>query len=490
MTAKVLIIGIDALDSTTISKHIHHLPNFQKLINSTGCAQFDGVFPPDSPTSWGSIYTGLNPAKHGIVLFVDPLKRVSKMVSKDVDDHTIHGKTFWDIASKAGKKVCILPHLLGYPVWPVNGIMIGRSGVTQSVEAYPEDIKQKINLSDFRWAVDLFPGNDREKYIQLTKDQIAREREFALNLYKNNEFDIFFISFGELDPIQYSFWNYYDEKDPTYPGNNPYKNLIPEFYKIYDDIIGDFWSCSPEGISIIVVSDHGIGSRPVKLFNINEWLRQNNYLKLKTQTNRKTNIIVKLKKSLVNVIDKYNLGNIATFGLRRIPQLKDWFVSNKHINWDDSIAYLTDQSGIKNYPYGGIMVKKIPSMDYDTTRRTIIEGLKKIEDPDSGKRIFNWIYTREEIYEGEFLETYPDILFELDASFGAGTTVPDNLFGQSVSHNIAPGCHKQHHATFLIHSDKAVRKEKITLMDVTPTILHLLSLKTGEYSFDGESIFE
>jgi len=127
--SRLVVIGIDALDSKTLSSLKDRLPNFRKLMDSGPQVEFDGVFPPDSPTSWASIFTGLNPANHGIVLFVDPLRRVSTMITKDVDDQTIRGKTFWDIAGRAGKKVCIIPHLLGYPPWDVNGVMIGRSGI-------------------------------------------------------------------------------------------------------------------------------------------------------------------------------------------------------------------------------------------------------------------------------------------------------------------------------------------------------------------------
>ena len=493
MSTKILVIGIDALDSTTILKHIDVLPNFKKLLKSTGNIKFDGVFPPDSPTSWASIYTGLDPAKHGIVLFVDPLKRVSKMVSRDVDDHTIHGKTFWDIAGKSGKKVCILPHLLGYPVWPVNGIMIGRSGVNQEVQVYPNELSSHLDISKFKWSVDLFPGKNKDKYIELTKYQITREKEFAHDLLKKDEFDIFFVSFGELDSIQYSFWNFYDQDDPAYPGTNRYSRLIPEFYILYDRIIGELWEAAGPDAIVVVVSDHGIGSRPVKLFNVNEFLRREGYLVLKNTKSKLSSIsrLEKLKKGLISYVDRYNLGNLAATGLRYFPQSKDWIISSNHINWDECRAYLTDQSGIKNYPYGGIIVNRNPPESYDSIRNALIQKFMEVRDPETGLPIFNWIYKREDLYNGEFIENYPELIFELNESYGAGTSVPDELFDRSVSHNIAPGCHKQHHATFLIFNpgNKKLTKEKMTLMDVTPTLLELLDINSGEYYFDGKNIF-
>jgi predicted AlkP superfamily phosphohydrolase/phosphomutase len=492
---KVLVIGIDALDSVTLSKLYPHLQNFRKLKENTPNINFDGVFPPDSPTSWGSIYTGLNPAKHGIVLFTDPLQRVNKMISNDVDDSTIHRRTFWDIAGKMGKKVCILPHLLGYPAWQVNGIMIGRSGVTKDVQVFPQEISKKHDLSQFKWALDLFPGRDKKKYIETARDQILREMNFSLEILKNNEWDLFFVSFGELDTIQYSFWNYYDEMDPSYPGNNQYENVIIDFYKIYDDVIGKFLSSIDPETIVIIVSDHGIGSRPVKLININELFRRKSFLTLKNEPKKESNsvpLIIQLKRYLLKTIDKYDLGNMAAIALRMLPKGKDWFIASNHIDWENSMAYLTDQSGIKNYPYGGIVIKRNIKMGYEELRNIIIKEILQFNDPVTGENIVKWICKREELYEGEYIDRYPDIIFELRDDYGAGTTTPAQLFDKSLSHNIAPGCHKQHHSTFLISgvNNRILSKNDMNLMDVTPTILDLLGIDWENRNFDGKSIFK
>jgi predicted AlkP superfamily phosphohydrolase/phosphomutase len=488
---KILIIGIDALDSETITKHISDLPNFRKLVSETGEINFDGVFPPDSPTSWGSIYTGLNPAKHGIVLFVDPLKRVSKMITKDVDDRAIHGKTFWDLASAHGKKVCILPHLLGYPVWPVNGVMIGRSGVSGDIQIYPPEKAETYDISKFKWNLGLFPGRNKKKYIELTKEQIRKEMEFGLKMLKNTNWDLFFISFGELDSIQYSFWNYYDKEDPSYPGKNSYETLIPEFYKLYDDLIGKFMSIAGQETITVVVSDHGIGSRPVKLININELLCRNGFLKLKSKEKKGLSatqrFIQSSKRTILKTVSKHDLGNIAAAIIRLFPKGKEWFISSDHVDWNNTLAYLSDQSGIKNYPYGGITVLK--NKNYEEIRDTIIKELSGIKDPTTGEKIANWVCKREDLYSGEYIENYPDIVFDLKEDYGAGTSVPANLFDESLSHSIVPGCHKQHNATFLISENYEKKEHNMTLIDFAPTVLGIIGVDTAKYEFDGKDIF-
>jgi len=83
MTKKILIIGIDSMDSELVHKFIEDLPNIRRLMENSPNIKFEGVFPPDSPTSWASIYTGLNPAKHGVLLFVDPLEKTGKLLKDE-----------------------------------------------------------------------------------------------------------------------------------------------------------------------------------------------------------------------------------------------------------------------------------------------------------------------------------------------------------------------------------------------------------------------
>ena len=199
--------------------------------------------------------------------------------------------------------------------------------------------------------------------------------------------------------------------------------LFRRFYKLYDNLIREFTSSLDSKTIVIVVSDHGIGSRPVKLININELLRRNNLLLLKKfprNENTFQNHMTKIKKSLLRIIDQNDLGNIAAIALRIFPKGKEWFISSDHIDWENSCAYLTDQSGIKNYPYGGIKIILNHMTNYEEIRDQIIKELSAVRDPITDEGIVKWICRREQLYSGEYLDRYPDLLFELHEKFGAG----------------------------------------------------------------------
>ena len=100
--ARVLILGIDALDCELIREFAAELPNISRLRQRAVQLKVRSTFPPDSDTAWATIMTGLNPAHHGIVRFIDPLEKTYQIHNQAVDNEILHGKTFWDVAESSG----------------------------------------------------------------------------------------------------------------------------------------------------------------------------------------------------------------------------------------------------------------------------------------------------------------------------------------------------------------------------------------------------
>lgn len=485
--ARVAVIGIDALDSSTIHQLGAALPTFRSMAEENPGLSCDGVFPPDSPTSWATIFTGVNPAKHGIVLFLDPLARVSRMIQQDVDDTSMRGRTVWDIAGREGRRVCVALHLLGYPVWAVNGIMVGRSGVSPDVQVYPDEAFDRVNADRFKWDLNLFPGRNKRRFLEDARHQIEAEAEVVGRLLHHEKWDLFVGSFGELDIIQYAFWNYFDKSDPTYRAASSYSQVIPDFYELFDRLVGRLFSGVPDDVVKIVVSDHGIGSRPKSTLNVNELLRRQGLLTTRHQSSGATDSsrtpvvsLLRLRRALVRFVDEFDLGNVGALVLKSFPSLKEVLVAGQNVDYRASRAYLTDQSGIKVYPYGGIVVREdlMTRSEYHEVCARIIEAMRAVEGTGALGPPVVWIRRREDLYTGEKIDRYPSLLFELREDLGASGETPGPLFGTASAHNVVPGCHKQHHATFLASglAGRTFSRRAITLTDVTPTILDLLGI--------------
>lgn len=478
---RIILIGIDGLDHELISKFKDDLPNFQKLMESFNI-RMTSVFPPDSPTAWTSIYTGKNPAEHGVVSFKDPFKSTKH---GEYLGNDISGKTFWDRASAAGKKVCILfPHM-GYPVWPVNGVMVGRTTEVDikkfDIQSHPPEL-----ISDFDHEI-LKPMTsypiDLGDIIEPTKKLILNEVNFGMKLFDEFEWDLYFYYSSSLDNIEHLFWMYYDKKDPYHDANNPYRDVIPEFYRFYDEnVIGKFLEVKDEETVLIVLSDHGHAMRPPRVININEVLRRRNLLRVKSETSKafNQNFFNSIKKWILSTIDNHRfVGKLASKILRMFPSALNLYLKTTPIDPDTTLAYLSDPSGgIKAYSYAGIKINnELVNEKYEDLREDIIKILLSLKDPKSKQNIIEWAIKREELYKGRNLNKYPDIVFKLKNDWGVGWDVNESLYSKSRSHKLHSGNHRADTAVFLCSDPTLNLKNDMTLMDVAPTILKILGMQ-------------
>jgi predicted AlkP superfamily phosphohydrolase/phosphomutase len=483
--SKVMILGIDGLDSLLLSKFEKDLPNFRKLKENSPDVKMKSVFPPDSPTAWTSIYTGKNPAEHGVILFKDPFTptKVCEYLGTDIS-----GKTFWDVAGSVGRKVCVVfPHL-GYPVWPVNGVMVGRTTEVDvrefDIQTYPAALSEKYDMSGLK-PMTSYPLNIGD-VIKPTKELILNETKLGVKLLEDIDWDLYFIYFSSIDNIEHLFWMYYDENDPEHQKDNPYKNVIPEFYKFYDEhVIGKFLQYLDSDTTLIVLSDHGHAMRPAKVVNVNEMLRKNGFLQSKISDEKKMmdrHYLLELsKKNVASIINKYRLvGKMASKFLSLFPKSLSAYTNMTPIDRENTIAYLSDPSGgLKAYSYAGIRIKKDKGgEEYKKICTEIIDLLSGIKDPNTSEDLLEWACMREEVYNGGQLFKYPDILFKLKDDWGVGWEINEELFGKSLSHRIHSGNHRQETAVFLMCGNNNVNNNKnMTLMDIAPTVLDLLGVR-------------
>lgn len=481
--SKVIVIGIDGLDSVLLTNFKNDLPNFEKLKESSHNIKLKSVFPPDSPTAWTSIYTGMNPAEHGIISFKDPATefKVCDYLGTDIS-----GKTFWDKAGNAGKKVCVVfPHL-GYPVWPVNGVMIGRTSEVDirefEIQTYPSSLSEKYNLSDLK-PMSSYPINIGD-IMKPTKDLIINEVNLGLKLLNEVDWDLYFIYFSSLDNIEHLFWMYYDSKDPEYKEGNPYKDVIRDFYKFYDkEVIGKFLEFVDSNTTLIVLSDHGHAMRPSNVVNINEILRREGLLKSKTDNGSKINLkqqlLGNLKNNGLKLINNYRIaGKVTSKILSFFPKSASVFYYINPIDIEKTRAYISDPSGgLKAYSYAGIKLNpNIVSNEYEEVREEVIELISYVEDPITSENIVEWVLKREEVYNGEYLDKYPDILFKLKDDWGVGWEINKDIYTVSHSHKLHSGNHRQKSAVFLAKNLNLEIKNSIELMDIDSIVMSILGI--------------
>jgi predicted AlkP superfamily phosphohydrolase/phosphomutase len=417
-------------------------------------APLESTMPPDSIPAWVTIYTGMQPWQHGVVDSMDYLD--IRGGGRALDTGILIGKTFWDIASAAGKRVCVINPLLAYPVWPVNGVMVnGPVFITGEAQAYPPEIMDKYAIPELGGMTD-FPGKrDLAGFLERT-DQVTRDQaRFGLELMALEDWDVFFLCFLTLDRVMHFLWRYTDPGDPTYPGPNPLEDSIKDFFRMFDSVVGDFMArLSPEQ-ALLIVSDHGHGMRPVRAFYANELLRTEGLLKTRSGGVPGVNpvaLVEKAKNAFLRIMHRLDLEDQVYRIASLIPkekrkQLKS---SSYAVERDTSAAWVSEVGG--GTSFGGIEINRAllgeDDKAYENLRDRLVDLVGSARG-DDGEPVARWVKRREEVFTGQNIEKYPDVIFDLRDEYGVDRTVFCGTLGMSSTHKKVSGGHSKYGALML-----------------------------------------
>jgi predicted AlkP superfamily phosphohydrolase/phosphomutase len=479
--SKLVILGIDALDAALLRRWKADLPNFARIMDKGYFAPLESTQPPDSIPAWVTIYTGMQPWEHGVVDSVDYMD--IKGGTRALDTAILKGKTFWDVAGSAGKRVCVINPLLAYPVWPVNGVMVnGPVFITGETQAFPPEIATEYVLPELGGMVD-FPGRkDLAGFIERTERVTRDQADFGMKLLALEEWDVFFLCFLTLDRVMHFLWRYSDPDDPTYPGENPYVSAIKDFFVLFDSLVGDFMNRLSPDQALMIVSDHGHGMRPTKALYINELLRKEGLLKTregKVPGVSPVALIEKTKTAFLRAMHRLDLEDWVYRIAALIPKdkRKSLKTSSYAVIKETSLAWVSDTGG--GTSFGGIEINANlcarASADYEPLRDRLIDMLSALED-GSGHRIIDWVKRREEIFEGKNVEKYPDVVFELREDFGVDRTLFSGITGRSTTHKKVSGGHSKYGTFMLFNSGHTPSGQELHITSVFESVQKILGL--------------
>ena len=254
----MLFVGLDGADFDVVSNLLKsgRLPNLEWLAGTF--LRLTPTVPPHTAPSWTSMFTGLNPGKHGVFYFYH-LK-----TGRLINSSQIPVPYLWELAGRAGIKSVVANVPLTYPVRKLNGIMISGMHAHQAsrFSVYPESLVGSIGqewpfeggeIGDiFRAPAD--PSGNYERYLS---DDERRAGLFG-TLLRENSWDFGCIVLTALDRVAHPFW---DTGAATQAGCN---RLIEDAYVRIDAAVGGLLDIAEEqGAVVFVASDHGFEGKDV-----------------------------------------------------------------------------------------------------------------------------------------------------------------------------------------------------------------------------------
>ena len=434
----VFIIGIDGLETDILNQYINELPNFKKIRDKGTLNKINSVYPADSVPAWLTIYTGLDPAVHGIIRGKDYIESVEDFEKRN--NFKLEGSTFWDKLTVENKKCLILNPFLAYPSWPINGVMVsGPAFIEGKISKHPENVlcdesayggyKAIAKLSELQ--ADMAGALKDTKNLWHDYNRLLTEDNYNLS----------FVLFTTLDRIQHYTWRFYDTNDPLFEKHEILSGIIFNALKIFDYQIGELMDKMTPADNLIIISDHGFGQRPYKLVNFNELLRQNGLLKLKGG-NEKVNIKLKqrIRNTTIKILSKLRILDIASVMLRKAKYFDKYKKSDFLIDKIASKCYVDEHFSGKK-PYCGFNFGDNVKKGSQEEKIEILNKIKNIIQTTPGLPNPKWIKFNYEVYQGKYSDRFPDICMEIPKEYGVEFELFGQLITKSVTHFKISGGH-------------------------------------------------
>jgi predicted AlkP superfamily phosphohydrolase/phosphomutase len=428
---RVLVIGPDGTPLSLISRLIAEgeLPNFARIFGAGSVRPMTSAIPSVSSVAWSSFMTGQNPGKHGIYGFLD---RVPNSYDTYIpNSRAMRSETLWEILSRHGKRVVVMNVPVTYPPRQVNGVLVGGFLSPKLEKAtYPPQVGQQLKEMGYRLDVDPWQAReDRDKFLEdlyYTLDQ----REKAMSFFMETEdWDFFMLQIMETDRLHHFLWEPMEQRDEKY---------APAFLKLYhmmDALLGRLYDQLSGDTTLVVMSDHGFTAMKKEVY-INRWLQDRGWLSFKKDP----------------------------------PEsLKDIRADSKAYSMDPGRIFINLRG---REPEGSVDAGE----EYEALRRELADSLCELRDPDSGEPMIERVYRREEIYSGQCYDQAPDLVamprrgYDLKGSIKKGVLTDKGVIN---------GAHTYDDAMIYIQGHE-IGKHEAAIVDVMPTILHLMDVPIPE----------
>lgn len=524
---RTIVVGVDGASFKLIRPWVEQglLPNFARLMADGAWGNLRSTDPGLTAPAWAAFKTGKQPGNNGIYDFF--YRDTETLKHRVVDATRIKEPTLIEILNREGRKVGMLFEPTSFPARPLDGFMIA-GFLTPSFESkgyvYPENLFEthglqkggallKVDVGRF------FKRGEIDVLLEAIESNLRSQAEIALSLADKEAWDLFMVHFFATDTVCHCMWRFLDEESPYFaPANERYRDAALKIFRIVDDVLGEFLSRLGARDHLIVLSDHGFGPG-YERFNINNWLIEQGYLRL-----RDVPVLEAIDNLLAKADQVRRRGGGPSFGQRlaalglrsfralcagsggrlrgywstlfnrwldRTPHYKTDAISERfyfdQIDWDRTRAYAIGARGgiylnLKGREARGIVA---PGAEYEALREEIIGGLNRVTD-SRGRLIVANAAKREEVYYGRYLDQAPDVvtvreergyLISTQVGKGTVTTLPPGRSGLHRTEGI-----------FLAIGPEIARGATLQgarIIDVAPTILHLMGLGVPE-DMDGE----
>jgi len=301
---------------------------------------------------------------------------------------------------------------------------------------------------------------DDKEYLKQSHRVLAEHRKIFDAEFPKFKQGVFFFYFSSLDLNSHMLWRLMDPKHPEYDAAAAAQNggAIAEFYEQIDQVLGEVLPRLDQDTTLLVLSDHGFAPF-YRSFNLNTWLLNNGYIKLK--------------------------GDVGPDSSEPLA----------NVDWTQTRAYGLGLNGLylnlRGREPNGIVT---PGAEEDALTKKIKADLLDVRDTKSGLPVITRIDVASEVYQGRYARSGPDMIVGYNRGYRAGwktilgafppDVLEDNTNPWSGDHcmdyTLVPG---------VLLSNRKITAETPALTDIAPTILAEFGIAKAQ-GMMGQSVFQ
>jgi predicted AlkP superfamily phosphohydrolase/phosphomutase len=446
---RLLVIGIDAASPDLLDAWIADgtLPNLAAVSKRGLVARTRGVDGFFVGSTWASLYTGTNPAQHGLHYQMQ-LVPGSYRLENRAKGAFVERDPFWRVLSRAGKRVAVLDVPLSRIEAELNGVQVVEWGGHDAFFGYSTMPPELASQIEARWGKHPAgascdrTGRGAKEYRELIdalEDGVRRKGEWSAELLARGEWDLFMQVFTESHCVGHQCWHLHDAAHPAHDATVAAITGDPlrAVYRAIDGAIGKLVDAAGDA-HVIVFAAHGMSHRYGAHFLLRDVLfalgaasppakplrerardlGSRAWHALPTSLRK---LLVPLRRRVMP--DTLAVAHAGTPGIGVDPDRSRCF----------PLANGLAVSGIRLNLAGreprGVLA---PGEETDHFVEQLENDLLAIVDDASGAPLVRRVLRTRDLYSGEHLDALPDLLVEWNESVAIGSTTLGDGAGASV----------------------------------------------------------
>ncbi len=430
---KTVIVGFDALDFRYLDAFSDELPNFTELRGEGVEAPLESSFPPWTGSAWPSMYTGVDPSRHGVYSFFNHGGTYPDEATL-ITRNDVRAPALWNYLSDRGEESVVLNVPVTHPAESFEGVLFPGYLASENEASFPPEARGDLDRAlgePYRIYAEHETSKDLEKKVDSYVSLVKQRGRAAANVLGEYDWSVAFVQFQKTDTVFHSSPNEMDHR---------------RVYRAADDALGAIRSTVGDDVNVIVCSDHGMRPLDGHQIYLNEILAREGFVEMTASTSgaslpdaksrlvdgeepdakdnstKESGLPERAASALVAGLNAVNLspGKLYVTSQRLgVDSLVDRFVpqsvvdsADRGVDWRRSVAYCCSGSelgvriNLQDREPDGVVSKS----EYESVRDDLIELLQGLETPD-GDPVFEWVARREEVYDGPYTNGAADVLF-------------------------------------------------------------------------------